>query len=131
MLGDQLLERALAVAQRVRDVRVHVPRAVSRIEPRHLLERFRDPRDNSVECPRDLHGYSFSSVGRSSHCKWSPREESLRRTPQPLRSRRTLSKESSGFSANSASSVKRRLFLRAQEVRQALSLFWNRIRKIG
>jgi len=71
---------------------VHFPRSVSRIESRHVLERFRDPRDNSVECARDLHGYSFSSVGRSSHCKWS---------------------------------------LREYELGQALSLFWNRIRKIG
>src|SRR5439155_654895 len=50
VLGDHVLARALAGAQRVRHVCVHLTGAVSRIEPRHVLERFRDPRDNGLDC---------------------------------------------------------------------------------
>ena len=41
MLFNQLLERALAVAQRVGHVRVHLAGAVSCVELVHVLESFR------------------------------------------------------------------------------------------
>ena len=55
VLFDQLLERALAVPQDLGHIRVHLARAVSGIELRHLLESLRNPRNSSVECFHESH----------------------------------------------------------------------------